>query len=684
MPVMISWFVCFFLAVFSASAVFGKDTSKSPIHIQADQLRYNRNTNEYTAIGNVIIKSREMILKADKVVLNNTTKDAQATGHVTLTDHKDILTCTHLKLNLITRLGTIYKGILKTKKGNYTITGERVDRLGPERFRVYQGTFTTCSSKKPAWQFKADQMDVTVEGYAVARGAKFYAAGIPLLYSPYVIYPTKRKRQSGFLIPSAGGSSRSGGMVSESFFWAISEDKDATFTETYYGNRGFKHGLEFRYARTTKSQGQLNLYYIHDRDYDDDSNRWAVIFRHDELFNNGFYAKADINKISDNDYLIDFSNDIPGKSSTDARRENILKSKVTFGKNWSKYTFNGEFSYYDDLTQRNNDYTTQRYPYLTLNALEQPLFRTPLNYTFNSTYAFYYKKEAEKNQYMDLYPTLSYPLELFNVIQIKPQAGFRETMLWPSDVADGQEDDFESRGIPDLDINFYTVFQKIYKTKSGNAYKHTIKPEVTYQYIPDIDQDDLYWLGRINKKSLLSYGLTSFLIGKTVTEDGNSTYHDYVRFKIYQDYDFEADDHEFSNISAQLDLWPSKYISSSTRVIYDHAEGDLPQFLETVKASDKRGDSLWFDYRYRKSDTQQLNLHTFLKLTETINLIYNTMYDFREDDFIESTYGLVYHPECWRLDLLVHQINESEDGTIPSETQVRVMLTLEGIGGFGN
>ena len=659
----------------------------APIKIQADQLTYNRTKDTYTALGHVVIRSKGTTLLADKVVLNNATKDVTATGHVKLLDGQDVLTCSHLRLNLITRLGTIYNGTLKTKKGNYRITGGRADRLGPERYRIYNGTFTTCNAKKPAWQFKADRMDVTVEGFAVARGAKFYAGGIPILYSPYLIYPTKRKRQTGFLFPVVGGSSKYGPMISESFFWAISEDKDATFTESYLGDRGLKHGLEFRYARTSNSKGQLNLYYIDDNEYH--GKRWAAIYRHDELFNNGFYTKADINKVSDNDYLIDFSDDIPGKSATDARRDNLLKSKVSFGKNWNKYSFNGEFSYYDDLTKNNNDYTTQRYPYLNLTASEQPLFHTPLNYAFNGTYAYYYKKKAERLQYSDLYPKLAYPLELFKVLELKPKAGFRETMVWPSNVKGGKPDDFESRGIPDFSIDAYTVVQRIFKTSGTKAYKHTIKPEITYEYIPDISQPDLYWLSPIEKKSLMTYGLTSFLIEKKFTANGESSYRDFMRFKIFQEYDFEAKSHEFSSISAQLDLWPTERIYSKTVTTFDHESGDFTKLYETLSVSDKRGDNFSLNYNYDKAETgyestKQLDANLWLKLTDTLNLLYSTKYDFEVSDFLESTYGLVYHPQCWRLDFQVHDIKRSEDGTIPSETQIRVMLTLEGLGTFGN
>ncbi len=677
-------FIIFFVVILSPSATPAKITSsdRSPVYIRADTLTYNKTADTYTAVGHVVIKGRGSVLKADKVVLYNTTRDVSATGHVRFRDGNDLLTCTHMRLNLITHLGIIYHGTLKTKKRNYHITGERAERLGPERYRVYNGTFTTCNAKKPAWQFKADKMDITVEGYAVARGTRFYADGVPVFYSPYLIYPTKRKRQTGFLFPIFGGSSRSGPIIGDSFFWAISEDKDATFTETYMGDRGLKNGLEFRYARTMHSQGQLNLHYINDHKYH--GNRWAVIYRHDEEFKNGFYAKADINKISDNEYLIDFSDDIPGESETDARRDNLLKSKVTFGKNWNKYSFNGEFSYYDDLTKKNNDYTTQRYPYLSFTASEQPLLHTPLNYTFNGTYAYYYKKKAQRLQYADLYPTLAYPLEFFKVLELKPKAGFRETMVWPSHT-DGYPSNFESRSIPDFSINAYTVVQRIFNAGGSKSFKNTIKPEVTYEYIPDISQPDLYWLRPIEKKSLMTYGLTSFLIEKKTNEKGEASYRDFMRFKVFQSYNFLAKSHkdDFSSISAQLDLWPTKRIYSKTVATYDHTKSDFTHFYETLAVSDKRGDNLSLNYNYDRGSTQQFDANVWFVLTDTLNLIYSSKYDFKEDDFLESTYGLIYHPQCWQLDFQVHNINRSEDGTIPSETRIIVMFTLEGLGSFG-
>jgi len=173
-----------FIFIFLTPYAFAKKIPskvKGPIKIQADKLIYNKDENTYTAQGHVVIRSQKSVLRADKIILNNSTKDVEATGHVRFTDGDDELTCTHMRLNLLTHLGTIYNGTLKTKKGNYRITASRAERLGPERYRVYDGTFTTCNAKKPAWQFKAKKMDVTVEGFAVARHAKFYAGGIPIL-----------------------------------------------------------------------------------------------------------------------------------------------------------------------------------------------------------------------------------------------------------------------------------------------------------------------------------------------------------------------------------------------------------------------------------------------------------------------------------------------------------------------
>ena len=54
------------------------------------------------------------------------------------------------------------------------------------------------------------------------------------------------ERQSGFLLPSFVQHKAGGTVVELPFYWAISNNADATLYQTLLSNRGYMQGVEFR------------------------------------------------------------------------------------------------------------------------------------------------------------------------------------------------------------------------------------------------------------------------------------------------------------------------------------------------------------------------------------------------------------------------------------------------------
>ena len=103
---------------------------------------------------------------------------------------------------------------------------------------------------------------MTIEGYGQVWHPSFRVKNFPVLYFPYMIFPAKTKRQSGLLMPDPGYSTRDGLTLNLPFFWAISDNTDATFNEYYMSRRGLMQGAEFRYALSPFSKGTLMLDYL--------------------------------------------------------------------------------------------------------------------------------------------------------------------------------------------------------------------------------------------------------------------------------------------------------------------------------------------------------------------------------------------------------------------------------------
>ena len=76
-----------------------------------------------------------------------------------------------------------------------------------------EGTFTTCRCPEEGrnpWEIRAEETDVEVGGYATTRNSSFHILGFPIIWLPWMRYPVKTERETGFLLPEFSISGRSG------------------------------------------------------------------------------------------------------------------------------------------------------------------------------------------------------------------------------------------------------------------------------------------------------------------------------------------------------------------------------------------------------------------------------------------------------------------------------------------
>ncbi len=232
-----------------------EDPEKIPWHISALSVTYDNKKNLYIAEDEVLITGGKTRLEADYVEFSNETKDAFAQGNVLLIAGDDSVSCNTMKINLTTQKGTINNGTIFIQKNNFYIHGENIRKTGKFTYDMDKGSITSCAGDNPDWKISGKQIKVTIEGYGTARNAVFWAKKVPAAYTPYIMFPVKQKRQSGFLMPRVGKSSRKGYKYNQPFFWAISRNTDATFYADYMSQRGTKLGAEYRYILDNQSKG---------------------------------------------------------------------------------------------------------------------------------------------------------------------------------------------------------------------------------------------------------------------------------------------------------------------------------------------------------------------------------------------------------------------------------------------
>src|SRR5687767_10876539 len=144
--------------------------------------------------------------------------------------------------------------------------GQRIDKLGPKKYRITSGGFTACVQPTPRWEVTSKTIELNLDDYALARGTILRVKGVPLLYLPAIYYPLQDdQRSTGFLMPSYGTSTLRGGSLSNAFFWAIGRSQDATFFHDWFARAGQGFGSEYRYVATAGSSGDFRFYRFNQR-----------------------------------------------------------------------------------------------------------------------------------------------------------------------------------------------------------------------------------------------------------------------------------------------------------------------------------------------------------------------------------------------------------------------------------
>ena len=201
-----------------------------------------------------------------------------------------------------------------------------IKRFANRDYFLEKATYTTCRPQDRSWHIEAKSIKLdNAKHKGVARHAKFYIADLPVIYTPYLSFPTSKARKSGFLMPMKGYSNIGGFDYSLPYYWNIAPNVDATLTPHYYTLRGVMLGEEFRYI-TGKSSGTVRSTFLpNDKAYNHflesneaafpelngkNTNRWSVDVDDATRVLPNLNFHVNYQQVSDNYYLQDFSNNL--------------------------------------------------------------------------------------------------------------------------------------------------------------------------------------------------------------------------------------------------------------------------------------------------------------------------------------------------------------------------------------
>lgn len=278
---------------------------KIPAFIETDKLQGSPDTH-FTLDGDSQVRRIDGVLKGDNIDYDRTKDEVTVNGHLRMMRDATLVTGPSGHLNLQTNQGEIEKPDFWIGATGGTARAEHADVFSRSEFRLKQVTYSGCPCANPSWYIKADSLDIDMdENEGVAHNGVLYFKNVPILASPYLTFPVKKERKSGFLVPTYGMSSNTGADVSLPYYFNLAPNYDMTLTPRIMSKRGNMLGAEGRYIGDGYT-GLLQGTYLPD-DRVANRDRWMYRWTHYQQLGNGFYADWDLARVSDNNYYRDIT-----------------------------------------------------------------------------------------------------------------------------------------------------------------------------------------------------------------------------------------------------------------------------------------------------------------------------------------------------------------------------------------
>lgn len=671
---------------------------------------------EYSILeGDVTIEYQDIKLRADKVTYNLKTRDVVAEGNVIIDQGPSRITATRAIYNLDSKTGTFFNATGAMDPSMY-FSGDQIEKVDVDTYRLTNGVFTSCDLDRPAWSFRVGQAEVTMNDYARFRNLSFRVRKMPVFWAPGLVWPTKKDRSRGFLIPRARFDDKFGASLESGYFLPFGDSADATISVNANTYEYFGAGLELRYVPSENVKiGDFRTEVVNNPE--EDTLEWKYQYQHaQENLPGGFRGVVDIQDFSDLNFFREWDDD---------RRLHTLSniySSAYLTKNAPTYSLNVVADRRDiELFDRRQRY--EQLPSLQLRMYPQRVGNTPLYFSLESSSSHLRsgavigdERTIDADYFRtDVFPTVSMRLRTPQWLSIKPQLSLRQTWYSASRDEAGVVD--ENEGIS----RFYAQgqveivgpsFSRVFNRTTGgfNRFKHVIEPRFRYVRTTDVeDQNRTLRFDTVDSPFLpivqdsVEYSLTQRLIGKEIGENGNAR--EIASFSLRQSVALSdpfprassfAGEHQFTPLAASLRVNPYQAVTFDATASFGNISHQLDQLsvsanlLGSGKHADKYLRFSWFAALDRPGFTdggaQQIRLDTGSWLVrDRMRADVQFNYDAKSGKFLEQRYLAGWTGSCYGI-ALEYRRYLVFGGITDDETLDRfgINVTLKNVGTFGS
>ncbi|HKF67929.1 MAG TPA: LPS assembly protein LptD, partial [Vicinamibacterales bacterium] len=345
----------------------------------------------------------------------------------------------------------------------------------------------TCDADPPDWAIRFRDGTADLNEFVYGTGASFWVRNLPLIpFIPIFAAAIRRERQTGFLFPKFGYSTRKGAYAETPFFWAIDDSQDLLFSPIMYTNLGEGFNFEYRYILPENQRGRAAGFFMQES-FKHGSTRFIGTTRQDWVLGPRTWLKVDVSGVSDHQVLSDYGDTLYQRS---AQR---VESNIFLTRNWDSWNLYGNLFFYQDLTTP-QPVALRRLPEFHAVGAPQPLHDLPgVLWQFEGSAINFVRDLGSSGGRIDLHPQVLRPIPV-GVITVSPFVGARltgynrtvtglRTEPGVSGFVEETNDDPRLRRLLEAGGDVETKLTRVFNTGGFwniDAMLHTIEPRVNY------------------------------------------------------------------------------------------------------------------------------------------------------------------------------------------------------------
>ena len=670
--------------------------------------RMENTSEEVILSGQAQVRRADTVIKGDKITYSQEHDEVQVKGDAVVIRRGMRFTGPELSYQI-----TSQSGEMKNVQYQYAPRGiqgktEHATFLSGKNTTLRNATLSTCKPGSKAWWIEADLLDINEESQmATARNASLHIAGVPVIGVPWAMFPTGTQRQSGLLSPTFGMGSTRGIELSQPIYWNIAPNYDYTFTPRFMSKRGVILGNEVRYMNEM-FQGQINYDYMPE-DKETKESRYSTSILANAHWK-GIGLDVDWNRVSDGEYVEDFSGDLTETSNK------ILDQ--TFRLSYGKSFWNAQLSVeknqplMDDGVLHDKPY--EKVPQLRWQAMIADWNNFELTSQLEATHFRHPENHKAQGNRFFMQHSLAYPMM---------GAGW---FITPKAMLTGVSYDLDHSGVnaqgvrsssdmvvPTFSLDAGLTFERD-TSWFGTEATQTLEPRVFYVYTPYRDQSempnfdssilDLSFAGlfseniysghdRISQANQLSMVLTTRYLNR-------NTGFEWFRASLGQRLYFEDQNVALNpgsnpegTTSASHSDWLasaganlSNNVSLSATTQYSSVESRFTRVNAGIRWQPKPSSVIGLYYRYNHAPSnpddhiKQVDLAAQWPLTHSLYALGRVNYSLREDEPVQLLGGVEYVADCWALRVVAQRYITGLD---KYDSSIYMQLELTGLGSIG-